>query len=304
MKHILSSEQFTRKDLEEIFDLAEKIKNNPKKFSNKLDDKMIAVMFYEPSTRTRLSFETAAQRLGAKIITTENAGEFSSAAKGETIEDTVKVVSGYADAMIMRHKADDSSERAASVNKMPILNAGAGKGEHPTQALLDLFTIREKFGKIDGCKVAVLGDLLYGRTIHSLLRLLSLYDNIEVYGLSKEAFALPQKYIDMLKEKGIEYKKCTSFDELPKDLNVIYHTRIQAERFEGDFGKEEFIINREVLNTFSENTILMHPLPRVNEITVDVDDDPRAYYFKQAHNGLYVRMALLLQVFRKRLKYI
>ncbi|MCI8519400.1 MAG: aspartate carbamoyltransferase [Clostridia bacterium] len=297
MKHILSSEQFTRKDLEEIFNLADKIKNNPKEFSNKLDDKMVAVMFYEPSTRTRLSFETAAQKLGAKIITTENAGEFSSAAKGETIEDTVKVVSGYADAMVMRHKADDSSERAASVNKMPILNAGAGKGEHPTQALLDLFTIREKFGGIDGCKVAVLGDLLYGRTIHSLLRLLSLYDNIEVYGLSKEAFALPQKYIDMLKEKGIEYKKCTSFEELPKDLEVIYHTRIQAERFEGDFGKEEFIIDKEVLNTFSENTILMHPLPRVNEIAVDVDDDPRAYYFKQAHNGLYVRMALLLQVF-------
>lgn len=297
MKHILSSEQFTRKDLEEIFNLADKIKNNPKEFSNKLDDKMVAVMFYEPSTRTRLSFETAAQKLGAKIITTENAGEFSSAAKGETIEDTVKVVSGYADAMVMRHKADDSSERAASVNKMPILNAGAGKGEHPTQALLDLFTIREKFGGIDGCKVAVLGDLLYGRTIHSLLRLLSLYDNIEVYGLSKEAFALPQKYIDMLKEKGIEYKKCTSFEELPKDLDVIYHTRIQAERFEGNFGKEEFIIDKEVLNTFSENTILMHPLPRVNEIAVDVDYDPRAYYFKQAHNGLYVRMALLLQVF-------
>lgn len=298
MKHILSSEQFTRENLEEILDLAEKIKNNPKEFSNKLDDKVIAVMFYEPSTRTRLSFETAAQKLGAKIITTENAGEFSSAAKGETIEDTVKVVSGYADAMVMRHKADDSSERAASVNKMPILNAGAGKGEHPSQALLDLYTIREKFGKIDGCKVAVLGDLLYGRTIHSLLRLLSLYENIEVYGLSKEAFALPQKYIDMLKEKGIEYKKCTSFDELPKDLNVIYHTRIQSERFEGDFGKEEFIINREILNKFSENTILMHPLPRVGEITVDVDDDPRAYYFKQAHNGLYIRMALLLQVFR------
>jgi len=296
MKHILSSEQFTRKDLEEIFDLAEKIKNNPKKFSNKLDDKMIAVMFYEPSTRTRLSFETAAQKLGAKIITTENAGEFSSAAKGETIEDTVKVISGYADAMVMRHKADDSSERAAGVNKMPILNAGAGKGEHPTQALLDLFTIREKFGKIDGCKVAVLGDLLYGRTIHSLLRLLSLYDNIEVYGLSKEAFALPQKYIDMLKERGIEYKKCNSFDELPKDLDVIYHTRIQAERFEGDFGKEEFIINKEVLDTFSENTILMHPLPRVIEISTDVDDDPRACYFKQANYGKYIRMALILKL--------
>lgn len=296
MKHVLSSSQYTRESLEELFDLAEKIKKNPKKYSNKLDDKIIAIMFYEPSTRTRLSFETAALKLGAKIITTENAGEFSSAAKGETIEDTVKVIAGYADAMVIRHKSETSSEEAASVNKIPILNAGAGKGEHPTQALLDLYTIREKRGKIDGCKVAVLGDLLHGRTIHSLLKLLSLYEGIEVYGLSKEVFALPQEYIDILKERNIEYKKCTSFDELPKDLDVIYHTRIQAERFEGDYGKEEFIINKKVLDTFSENTILMHPLPRVIEIATDVDDDPRAYYFKQAHNGLYVRMALLLQV--------
>ena len=142
MKHVLSSHQFTREKLEEIFDLAEKIKQNPKEYEHKLDDKMIAIMFYEPSTRTRLSFETAAQKLGAKIITTENAGEFSSAAKGETIEDTVKVISGYADAMVIRHKSDTSAEQAASVNKIPILNGGAGKGEHPTQALLDLFTIR------------------------------------------------------------------------------------------------------------------------------------------------------------------
>ncbi len=296
MKHVLSSSQYTRESLEELFDLAEKIKKNPKKYSNKLDDKIIAIMFYEPSTRTRLSFETAALKLGAKIITTENAGEFSSAAKGETIEDTVKVIAGYADAMVIRHKSETSSEEAASVNEIPILNAGAGKGEHPTQALLDLYTIREKKGKIDGTKVAVLGDLLHGRTIHSLLKLLSLYEGIEVYGLSKEVFALPQEYIDILKERNIEYKKCTSFDELPKDLDVIYHTRIQAERFEGDYGKEEFIINKRVLDTFSDDTILMHPLPRVIEIATDVDDDPRAYYFKQAHNGLYVRMALLLQV--------
>lgn len=296
MKHVLSSEQYTREELEEIFELTQKIKDNPKKYAHKLDDKIIAVIFYEPSTRTRLSFETAALKLGAKIITTENAGEFSSAAKGETIQDTVKVIAGYADALVIRHKSETSAIDAASVEKLPILNGGAGKGEHPTQALLDLYTIKNKRGKIDGAKVAILGDLLHGRTIHSLIRLLSLYDNIEIYGLSKEAFALPQEYIDMLKEKGIEYKKCSSFDELPKDLDVIYHTRIQAERFEGDFGKEEFIINKKVLDTFSDHTILMHPLPRVIEIATDVDDDPRACYFEQAHNGLYVRMALLLQV--------
>lgn len=296
MKHVLSSAQYTRKDLEEIFELTDKIKKNPKEFSHKLDDKIIAVMFYEPSTRTRLSFETAALKLGAKIITTENAKEVSSAVKGETIQDTVKIIAGYADAMVIRHRSDTSAEEAASVNKMPILNAGAGKGEHPSQSLLDLYTIREKKEKIDGIKVAVLGDLVYGRTIHSLLRLLSLYDNIEVYGLSKDVFALPQEYIDMLKEKNIEYKKCSSFDELPRDIDVLYHTRIQSERFEGDFGKEEFIIDKRVLDTFSKDTIVLHPLPRVNEISVDIDDDPRACYFEQAHNGLYIRMALLLQV--------
>ena len=299
MKHVLSSDQYTRKSLEEVFRLAEKIRNNPNEYAHKLDDKIIAIMFYEPSTRTRLSFETAALKLGAKIITTENAGEFSSAAKGETIEDTVQVIAGYADALVIRHKSDTSAVDAASVEKIPVINAGAGKGEHPTQALLDLYTIERKKGKIDGVRVAILGDLLYGRTIHSLIKLLSLYDNIEIYGLSKEAFALPQEYIDMLKERGIEYKKCTSFDELPKDIDVIYHTRIQAERFEGDFGKEEFIINEKVLNTFSDHTILMHPLPRVIEISTDVDNDPRACYFEQAHNGLYVRMALLLQVLDK-----
>ena len=283
MKHILSSEQYNRESLEELFTLADKIRNNMKEYSHKLDDKIIAVMFYEPSTRTRLSFETAALKLGAKIITTENAREFSSAAKGETIQDTVKVIAGYADAMVIRHSSDTSAIEAA-------------KGEHPTQALLDMYTIKHKKGTIDGVKVAILGDLLYGRTIHSLIKLLSLYDNVEIYGLSKEAFMLPQEYIDMLKTRGIEYKKCNSFDDLPKDLDVIYHTRIQAERFEGDFGKEEFIINKEVLDRFSEHTILMHPLPRVIEISTDVDDDPRACYFEQAHNGLYIRMALLLQV--------
>ena len=297
MKHVLSSSQYTRESLEELFDLTDKVRGNLQEYSHKLDDKMIAIMFYEPSTRTRLSFESAAQKLGAKVITTENAGEFSSAAKGETIEDTVKIVAGYADAMVIRHKSETSAIQAASVEKIPILNAGAGKGEHPTQALLDLYTIRQKKGKIDGIKVAILGDLLYGRTIHSLVKLLSLYEGIEIYGLSKDAFVLPQEYIDMLKEKNIEYKKCNSFDDLPRDLDIIYHTRIQAERFEGDFGKEEFIIDKKVLDTFSKDTILLHPLPRVIEIAAEVDDDPRACYFEQAHNGLYVRMALLLQVF-------
>lgn len=299
MKHVLSSDQYTRESLEEVFALADKVRTHQEEYKNKLEDKIIAIMFYEPSTRTRLSFETAALKLGAKIITTENAGEFSSAAKGETIQDTVNVISGYADALVIRHKSDTSAIDAASVNKMPILNAGAGKGEHPTQALLDLYTIKRKRGKIDGAKVAILGDLLYGRTIHSLIKLLALYKNVEIYGLSKKDFMLPQEYIDFLKEKNINYTICNSFDDIPKDVDIMYHTRIQQERFEGDFGKEEYIINKEVLNKFSENTIVLHPLPRTGEIAEDIDDDPRALYFEQAGNGLYIRMALLLQALNK-----
>lgn len=299
MNHVLTAKQYTKESLEELFELTDDIKNNPQKYANQLNGKIVAVMFYEPSTRTRLSFETAALRLGGQVISTENASANSSGRKGETLEDTVKILQGYADAIVIRHSSDTWTEEAVKVANVPILNAGAGKGEHPTQALLDVYTIREHRKTLDGVKVAILGDLLYGRTIHSLLRLVSLYDNVEVYGLSKECFALPQEYVDMLKERGIEYKKCTSFDELPKDIDVMYHTRIQNERFEGDFGKEEFIINKEVLSKFSENTIVLHPLPRNEEIATDIDDDPRAMYFKQAHNGLYVRMGLFVQAFEK-----
>ena len=295
MYNVLTAEQFTKEDLNEIFNLARKIKNNPKKYSKKLEGKIVAVMFFEPSTRTRLSFETAILKLGGQVIGTENASANSSSKKGETIEDTTKILQGYADAIVMRHTDEDSSERAASVAKVPVLNAGAGKGEHPTQALLDMYTIKDKRGDFNGVKVAILGDLKYGRTIHSLIKLLSLYDNVEIYGLSKEAFALPEEYVEFLKNKNIDYKVCNSFDEIPTDVDVLYHTRIQSERFEGDFGKEEFIINKEILNKFSEKTIVMHPLPRVDEISTDIDDDPRAMYFEQAVNGLYIRMALLVK---------
>ena len=297
MKHVLSAEQYNRQSLEKIFELADDIKRNPEKYSKKLDGKIVAVMFYEPSTRTRLSFETAALKLGGKVIATENASSNSSGKKGESLQDTVKILQGYADAIVIRHSSETMPQEAASVAKVPILNAGAGKGEHPTQALLDVYTIREYRKTLDGVKIAILGDLLNGRTIHSLLKLVSLYDNIQVYGLSKKCFELPQKYIDMLKERGIEYKKCTSFDDIPKDVDVLYHTRIQSERFDGDFGREEYIINKEVLNQFSKNTIVLHPLPRNEEISTDIDDDPRAMYFKQAHNGLYIRMALFVEAF-------
>ena len=297
MKHVLSAKQYNRESLEELFKLTDDIKNNPQKYSKKLEGKIVAVMFYEPSTRTRMSFQTAVLRLGGQVISTENAASNSSGRKGESLQDTVKILQGYADAIVIRHSSETMPEEASQVAKVPILNGGAGKGEHPTQALLDVYTIREYRGTVDNLKIAVLGDLLNGRTIHSLLRLVSLYDNVEVYGLSKECFALPQEYIDMLSERGIEYKKCSSFDDIPNDVDVLYHTRIQSERFEGDFGREEYIINKETLNKFSNHTIVLHPLPRNEEISTDIDDDPRAMYFKQAHNGLYIRMGLFVQAF-------
>ena len=299
LRHVLSAGQYTKESLEELFELASKIKQNPKKYSKAIEGKIVATMFYEPSTRTRLSFETAVLRLGGQVISTENASSNSSVKKGETLKDTVRVLQKYADAIVIRHSDVNSATDAASVANVPILNAGSGKGEHPTQALLDMYTIREKRGKIDGVKVAILGDLVYGRTIHSLIKLLALYDNIEIYGLSKKDFMLPKEYIDFLKEKNINYTICNSFNDIPKDIDVMYHTRIQQERFEGDFGKEEYIINKEVLSNFSENTIVLHPLPRTGEISEDIDDDPRALYFEQAGNGLYVRMGLLLQAFNK-----
>ena len=299
LRHVLSAGQYTRESLEELFDLASKIKQNPEKYSKAIEGKIVATMFYEPSTRTRLSFETAVLRLGGQVISTENASANSSVKKGETLKDTVRVLQNYADAIVIRHSDVNSATDAASVANVPILNAGSGKGEHPTQALLDMYTIREKRGKIDGVKVAILGDLVYGRTIHSLIKLLALYDNVEIYGLSKKDFMLPQEYVDFLKEKNINYTVCNSFADIPKDIDVMYHTRIQQERFEGDFGKEEYIINKEVLSNFSENTIVLHPLPRTGEIAEDIDDDFRALYFEQAGNGLYIRMGLLLQAFNK-----
>ena len=297
MKHVLSAKQYNRESLEELFVLTDDIKKNPQKYSKKLDGKIVAVMFYEPSTRTRMSFQTAVLKLGGQVIATENAASNSSGRKGESLQDTVKILQGYADAIVIRHSSETMPEEASKVAKVPILNGGAGKGEHPTQALLDVYTIREYRGTVDNLKIAILGDLLNGRTIHSLLRLVSLYHNVQVYGLSKECFALPQEYIDMLAERGIEYKKCNSFEDIPKDVDVLYHTRIQSERFEGDFGREEYIINKKTLNKFSDYTIVLHPLPRNEEISTDIDDDPRAMYFKQAHNGLYIRMGLFVQAF-------
>lgn len=298
MEHVINCEQFSRQELKELFDLVTVVKSNPKKYSKALEGKIITTIFFEPSTRTRLSFEAGIQRLGASVISTENATAHSSAKKGETLEDTIRVLAGYSDTIVMRHSDDDSAQRAAAVSKVPIINAGSGKAEHPTQSLLDAYTIYQHKNSLDNVRIAILGDLKYGRTIHSLLGLLSKFENIEVYGLSKKEFELPVQYIELLRKKGIDYKICNDFNDVPSDVDVLYHSRIQSERFEGDFGKEEFIINKNVLDRFSNNTIVMHPLPRNNEISENIDSDPRAMYFGQAENGMWLRMALLLKVLK------
>ena len=299
MKNVISCDQFTKEDLKKLFDLADVVRTNPEKYMNALNGKVVTTLFFEPSTRTRLSFETAVVRLGGRLVSTENGKTNSSSTKGETLEDTIRVVTGYTDAIIMRHSFNDAAERAAKVATVPVINAGSGKGEHPTQSLLDAYTIRREKGRLDNLKIAILGDLINGRTIHSLIKLFSQYENIEFFALSKENLCLPEKYVKIIENSGNKYFKCSSFADIPKDVDIMYHTRIQAERCDEDLGKEEFIINKNILDQFSENTLVMHPLPRVDEISTDIDNDKRAKYFEQAHNGMWVRMALLLEVFEK-----
>ncbi|MCR4717357.1 MAG: aspartate carbamoyltransferase [Lachnospiraceae bacterium] len=294
MKHIISCEQFDREWLERLFNLADDMMEHPENYTQSLRHKVIATMFFEPSTRTRLSFEAAIMRLGARNISTENAREASSATKGESLEDTIRVVAGYTDGIVMRHFDKDAALRAAQVSSVPIFNAGSGSGAHPTQALLDMYTIHKCNKAFNHLSVAVVGDLLFGRTVHSLIKLLAVYDHVIIYGLSSPHFALPKEYVDYLKIHNATYIPCNSFAELPENIDVIYNTRTQLERFtESDLAPKEFIVNKKVLNNFSDETILLHPLPRNAEIATDVDDDPRAMYFKQAHYGMWVRMALL-----------
>lgn len=299
LRHVISAYQFDKKTLENLFSIVDKIKANRYR-KNALSGKIMATLFYEPSTRTRLSFESAMLRLGGNVISTESASQFSSAAKGETLEDTIRVISPYCDVIVIRHYEEGASEITSKYSKVPIINAGDGRGEHPTQALLDLYTIFSKFKKAD-ITVAMMGDLLNGRTIHSLSRLLCLYPKIKQIFISPKILAIPEDLRRFLKEKKIAFKEIESFEDGVRQADVVYQTRIQKERFKSQaqykkyFGK--YIINLKSLKFFKKTVIIMHPLPRVNEITPEVDTDSRALYFEQAQNGLYVRMALLLYLF-------
>lgn len=304
LKHILTTRQFSdRKMLEGIFSLADCFHQEDQsvlagQVQQSLHDQIIATVFYEPSTRTRFSFEAAAHKLGANVLSSESAGLFSSAIKGETIEDSIRVISGYASMIVLRHPEIGSAERAAKVSEVPIINAGDGAGEHPTQALLDLYTIQRELGTIDDLNIALVGDLLNGRTIHSLVQLLSVAKKPHLYLASPPQLKLPEKYLQLLKTFNIAYTETHDFNQILPDSDIVYFTRVQKERFTENPQlyeqiKNAFIFDRDSLDLMKPNARLMHPLPRVNEITTDVDSDPRAAYFRQAKNGLYMRMALL-----------
>lgn len=300
--HAISTQQFLDKELlDKLCARAKQFAEMPvPDYPKPLQGLTIASMFFEPSTRTRLSFETAAHNLGAHIITSENAGEFSSTKKGETLEDTVMTINAYADGIIMRHPEIGSAERAAKVSRVTIINAGDGAGDHPTQGLLDLCTIDRAKNSPNGLKVALVGDLLYGRTVHSLLQLLALYD-VEFYFVAPDSLQIPTKYLSILKKAGRAYKQFDSWDKIISEVDVLYMTRVQKERFKfiEDYQKvkDSFILTLPVVKKMKSDAIIMHPLPRVNEISTEVDSDPRAMYFEEVRNGLYMRMALLEYLF-------
>ncbi len=258
----------------------------------------MASLFYEPSTRTRFSFESAMARLGGSILTTENAKEFSSAAKGETLYDSTSVMCGYADLIVMRHNEPGSAKMAAEASSVPVINAGDGSGQHPTQALLDLYTIRDCFPAVDNLSIAMVGDLKYGRTVRSLSYLLTKYDNITIYFVSPSVCKMDDDIKDYLTVNNVEWKDESSLEKVLPLVDCVYMTRIQRERFHDPEDYEQaagkYIIDVEQAGLMKKESIIMHPLPRVDEISQKVDNDPRAQYFQQARNGLFIRMALLL----------
>ncbi len=307
LNNVLTTRQFSNPlILQRLFDLSLEMEKNVKseKLFPILQGKVLAALFYEPSTRTRFSFESAMLRLGGRVISTEAAGHFSSVTKGETLEDTIRIISGYSDVIVLRHPDVGAAQRAAEISPVPIINAGDGIGEHPTQALLDVYTIWREKGRLNNLNVVIMGDLLYGRTVHSLLYLLSSFEGNEITLVSPPSLRVPESYYELMRQHNVSFRE---MENLPHDLSkvdVLYVTRVQKERFssmdEYEHVRNCCTVDANTLKVLSENSIIMHPLPRVNEISKEVDNDPRAAYFRQAANGLYVRMALLELIFEKK----
>lgn len=297
-RHVIEAQQFDRPILEAIFTKAQQMEREVSTMPPWLfRGKIMVTLFYEPSTRTRLSFEAAMLRGGGQVVSTENAREFSSAAKGETLEDTIRTVEGYGDVIVLRHFEEGAAKRAAAVSAIPVINAGDGAGQHPTQALLDLYTIRKELGRLDNLHVAFVGDLKHGRTVRSLAYLLTKFDGIRLSLVSPNVVRMRSDLTEYLHERGVPYEEAEDLRTVLPNVNVVYQTRIQKERF---VSAEEYhraygrcTITKETLASMKPDAVILHPLPRVDEITPEVDRDPRAAYFRQAHNGLFVRMALL-----------
>jgi len=294
---IISVKQFDRSKLAYIFKVAEEMRTMVERFGSAdlLQGKVLANLFYEPSTRTSSSFAAAMLRLGGRVISI-NEVRYSSVIKGESLPDTVRTLECYADVIVLRHPEVGAAALAAKYASKPIINAGDGIGEHPTQALLDLFTIQEELGQVDGLRVAMVGDLKYGRTVHSLTRLLCLYD-VEFDFVSPSALRMPEEILAEVREHSLPYRETEDVNEVISDVDVLYVTRVQKERFEDPAEYERFkdfyVITPKLLQRAKEKMIVMHPFPRVYEISYEVDSDPRAAYFRQIQNGLYIRMALL-----------
>ena len=301
MRHLMSPLDLSKEELDDLLTLASDIEKNPKKYAHVCDDKRLATCFYEPSTRTRLSFEAAMMNLGGKVLGFSSAGS-SSAAKGESVADTIRVVSCYADICAMRHPKEGAPLVASMASSIPVINAGDGGHQHPTQTLTDLLTIRSLKGRLDNLTIGLCGDLKFGRTVHSLIEALVLrYSNVKFVLISPEELRVPS-YIreDILEKNNVDFEEVERLEDALPKLDILYMTRVQKERFfnEEDYVrmKDFYILDKQKMELAPKDMYILHPLPRVNEIAVEVDDDPRAAYFKQAQYGVYVRMALILRL--------
>lgn len=298
MRHLMSPLDFSVEELDKLLDLANDIEAHPEKYAHKCDGKKLATCFYEPSTRTRLSFEAAMLNLGGSVLGFHSA-DSSSASKGESVSDTIRVISCYADICAMRHPKEGAPLVASEKSRIPVINAGDGGHQHPTQTLADLLTIRSIKGRLNNITIGFCGDLKFGRTVHSLINALIRYDNVKIVLISPEELKVPD-YVrdDVLRANNIEFKEVEKLEDAIGELDVLYMTRVQKERFfnEEDYVrlKDFYILTKEKMELAKDDMIVLHPLPRVNEISVDVDDDPRACYFRQAQYAVYVRMALIL----------
>jgi aspartate carbamoyltransferase catalytic subunit len=299
-RHLIDPMDFSVEEMDNIFELAGDIINNPVKYSDSMKGKLLATLFYEPSTRTRFSFEAAMMRLGGQVIGFSEPGS-SSVSKGESVADTIKTVGCYADIAVMRHPKEGAPKVASLYSDIPVINAGDGGHQHPTQTLTDLLTIKTVKGRLSDLTIGFCGDLKFGRTVHSLIKALSRYENIKIVLISPDELKVPE-YIrnEILIKNNIDFTEAERIEDVIGDLDILYMTRVQKERFfnEDDYIrlKDRFILDREKMELAKESMIVLHPLPRVNEIAYEIDNDPRAMYFKQAKYGMYVRMALMIKL--------